>query len=344
MDRFGFIIHPIDFADVYQFFPPSRLFPQFLVKKILFNLAPFLARHVRGIRSLTGNVVEGYFIVCPLLSEQILDLEEEVLFAKVLAAARLAQKLGAKILGIGALASGVGEAGQKIAEELEIGVTNGTSLAGAAVIETVSRAAQVKNLNLSRAKVAIIGATNPIGKICCYDLSKKVAQLSLVAKNQERLALLVDKLKNNASAAIENCGLNLRGAIDDAELIIFTTTASEVTPRVRLEDLRQDVVICDIPAPRNITADMARLRPDLLIIDAAAIGLPHPIRLNLHLGLADGQVYACMAETMILALEGIFDDFSIGWEPALDKVETISRLAQKHGFQPAFTSFARPIT
>lgn len=343
MDRFGFIIHPIDFTDVYHFFPPSRLFPKFLVKKVLFNLSPFLARRAKDIRSVSGNVVEGYFIVCPLLSEQILGLEEEVLFDKVMAAARLAEKLGAKILGIGALASGIGEANQKIAEQLEIGVTNGTSLAGAAVIETARRAARIKNFDLRGAKVAIIGATNPIGKICAYDLSKKVAQLSLVAKNQERLALLADKLKDNVPAAIENCGLNLRGAIDDAEVIIFTTAALEVTPRVRLEDLRQDAIICDIPAPRNITSDMARLRPDLLIIDGAAVELPHPIRLNLHLGLADGQVYACMAETMILALEGSFGDFSIGWEPALDKVESISRLAQKHGFKPAFTSFGKKI-
>jgi predicted amino acid dehydrogenase len=343
MDKFGFIIHPINFTNVYQFFPPSRLFPKFLVKKVLFNLPPFVARYARGIRSLSGNVVEGYFIVCPLLSEQILGSEEEVLFDKVLAAGRLAEKLGVKMLGIGALAAGIGEASQKIAEQLDIGVTNGTSLAGAAVIETVLRVAQMKKFNLGQAKVAIIGATNPIGKICAYTLSKKVAQLSLVAKNQERLAHLVNTLKNKIPAGIENCGINISGAVGGAEVIIFTTTALEVIPGVRIEDLRQGAVICDIPTPRNISPDMARLRPDLLIIDAAAVELPYPIKLNLHLGLADGQVYACMAETMILTLEGVFGDFSIGWEPSLDKVETISRLAQKHGFKPAFTSFGKKI-
>ena len=114
MNKFGFIIHPINLINVYQFFPFSRLFPKFLVKKILFNLSPFVAQHVRGIRSLSGNTVEGYFIICPLLSEQIIDSEEGVLFDKVLAAGRLAEKLGVKMLGIGALASGIGEANEKI--------------------------------------------------------------------------------------------------------------------------------------------------------------------------------------------------------------------------------------
>ncbi len=343
MDKFGFIIHPINFTNVYKFFPPSRLFPKFLVKKILFNLSPFVTYHARDIRSLSGNAVEGYFITCPLLSEQFLGLGEDALFDKVLAAGRLAEKLGVKVLGIGAMAAGVGQACSKIAEQLDIGVTNGTSFAGAAVIETLLRAAQIKGFNLSQVKVAIIGATNPIGKICANALYKRVAQLSLVAKNQERLEFLVNKLENDTTAVIVNCGTNIPGAVKGAELIIFTTTASEVVPRVAIEDLRQDAVICDIPTPRNISLDMARARPDLLIIDAAAIEPPYPIKLKLHLGLADGQIYACMAETMILALEGSFSDFSIGWEPSLEKVETIRCLAEKHGFKPAFTSFGKKI-
>lgn len=343
MDKFAFVIHPISLTDVHRFFPASKLFPEFLVKKILFNLSSFVTQHVRGVRSLQANTVEGYFITLPLLSEQIINAKEELLLSKVLAAGKLAEKLGAKIMGIGALASGIGEAGERLAQQLDIGVTNGTSFAGAAVIETVFKAARMKKFNLGQVKVAIIGATNPIGKICAYVLSKEVAGLSLVAKNQNRLELLVNKLKNHNFARIENCATNISQAVQEAAVVIFTTSASEIVPPVRVEDLQQKAIICDIPTPRNVSQDMARNRADLLIIDAAAIEPPYPIKINLPLGLANGQIYACMAETMILALEASFEDFSIGWEPSLDKVETISRLAQKHGFKPAFTSFGNKI-
>jgi len=42
-----------------------------------------------------------------------------------------------------------------------------------------------------------------------------------------------------------------------------------------------------------------------------------------------------MAETMILTLEKRFESFSLGGNADLEKVEEISRLAQKHGFQLA---------
>jgi len=52
-----------------------------------------------------------------------------------------------------------------------------------------------------------------------------------------------------------------------------------------------------------------------------------------------------MAETMILALEGRFESFTLGRELTLSQVDEISRLADKHGFKLAgFRSFERALT
>jgi hypothetical protein len=52
-----------------------------------------------------------------------------------------------------------------------------------------------------------------------------------------------------------------------------------------------------------------------------------------------------MAETMTLALEGRFEDFSIGRGLEMEKVEEIQRLATRHGFRLAgFRAFDEPIT
>ena len=343
MHKFGFIVHPVSINNIYHFFPPSRLAPKFLVKKTLQCLPSFKLERTPILSSKTGAQIEGYFIVCPLLSGQILELDEQVVLNKVLAAAKCAESLNVDILGLGALAGSIGEGAKKIADLLKTPITNGTTFAGSAVIDTVLRAAELRKIDLKNAKVAIIGATNPIGKICAYVLSKQVGGLALAARNQDRLLDLITKLKSQSSILIENCQTDVIKAINNADIVIFTTTAIEVSPKVGIENLKQGAIICDIPVPRNISFKMLEARPDFLVIDGAAIEPPFEIKLKMDTGLGENQIYACMAETMILSFEGKFEDFSFGWEPSMDKLKEIRSLAQKHGFAPAFTSFGKKI-
>jgi len=51
-----------------------------------------------------------------------------------------------------------------------------------------------------------------------------------------------------------------------------------------------------------------------------------------------------MAETMLLALEGKMDDYSLGRDIKMEQVEETSNLAKKHGFGLAgFRSFERKV-
>ena len=51
-----------------------------------------------------------------------------------------------------------------------------------------------------------------------------------------------------------------------------------------------------------------------------------------------------MAETIILALEGRYENFTLGKDVSLVKVEEMAALARKHGFRLAgFRRFERPI-
>ena len=345
MDKFGFIVHPMSIKNVHRFFPLSVIFPQVVIEKALACLPPFKIGHVKNIRSKTGKEIEGYFIVCPFLSKQILELDEAFVLRRIILAGRIAKNLKVNMLGLGALAGTIGEAGKIVSEQLALPVTNGTTYAACAIIETVLKAAELRRLKLDQAKVAIIGATNSIGKICAMVLAKQAMRLSLVAKNQDRLSEFVTRLKSENSIAIDNAGTDVGKAITDAAIIIFTTTAVEVSTKIKkgIETLKKGAIICDIPVPRNITPEIAKARPDLLVIDGAAIEPSCEIKLKIDMGLLPNQIYACMAETMILTMEGKFENFSCGWEPSLKKVEEICALAHKHGFRPAFTSFGEKI-
>jgi len=110
------------------------------------------------------------------------------------------------------------------------------------------------------------------------------------------------------------------------------------------EDIKEGAVVCDISRPPNISRDVRMNRPDIFVIDGGVVSLPRGSRLSLNLDIDTGLAYACMAETMILALERRFEDASLGIDLDMDGVTEIGRLAERHGFRPAMihSSFKAP--
>jgi hypothetical protein len=52
-----------------------------------------------------------------------------------------------------------------------------------------------------------------------------------------------------------------------------------------------------------------------------------------------------MAETIALALEGRFEDYTVGKEITLGRVQEITAIAERHGFRMSgFRSFEREVT
>lgn len=52
-----------------------------------------------------------------------------------------------------------------------------------------------------------------------------------------------------------------------------------------------------------------------------------------------------MAETIALALEGRFEDYTVGRDITLERVQEITAIADKHGFRMSgFRSFEREVT
>jgi fatty aldehyde-generating acyl-ACP reductase len=264
---------------------------------------------------------------------------------KILKAVRLGEKTGAKVIGLGALMGIAGKGGQWVAEKTPVAITTGASLATAAILETLDRAADLRKVDLSKSKIAIVGATNAIGQNCALGFLNKADTVFLLAKNAERLADLREFLTAQKSKTnIIDKGLALESVIKDADIIIFTTSAIEVPSAATAGNLKKGAIICDIPSPRNIPEELCAIRKDILVIDGAVIEPPPKARIGLKLPIRDGFIFACMAETILLSFEGqTKEDFSTGFKPDLNKVARIKALAAKHGFEIKFTSFGVPI-
>ncbi len=103
-------------------------------------------------------------------------------------------------------------------------------------------------------------------------------------------------------------------------------------------------MICDVARPRDVAASVAAVRDDVFVFDGGMLDVPGSVNFNFDFGFPSGKAYACMAETIALALEGRFEDYTLGKQIKRDRVDEITQIANKHGFElSGFRSFGRPV-
>ena len=344
MDAFAFIIHPIDpKRDVSRKFPLlGRVLSERQIDFFSTFFPPVYISEIEGIRSqATGKEIKGWFIACPYTPKRMLELPERTVYRKIIQTGRLAEKLGAQILGLGAFTSVVGDAGITIANALDVPVTTGDSYTVMVAVDAIREAARVMDIPLKTATVAVVGATGAIGQVCAELLTDDVERLYLIGRRQEALEELRDRLQVQT-----RCELIVSTTMDvlkDAQLILTVTSA--IHDIFRPEHLQPGSVVCDVARPRDVSAMVAAVRDDILVIDGGMVDVPGPVDFHFNFGFPAGKAYACMAETIALALEGRFEDYTLGKHLTRARVEEIATIAKKHGFRlSGFRSFEREVT
>lgn len=341
MGDFAFIIHPIELDDVYRKLKFMKNWPDPLVERVLKVLPPFKVSEITGVRSAHAET-SGYFVSCPLTSRQMVSLPEKQVINKIIKAGKVAEKLGARIVGLGAMTSVVGDAGITVAKNLNIAVTTGNSYTVATALEGTKKAAAMMGIDLTQAEVLIVGATGSIGSVCARILARDVKYLTLLARDKKKLDHLASRIlkETGLAAKVSN---DVRRSVQRADIIIAVTGSAEAV--IDVEDLKPGCVVCDVARPRDVSRRAAQLRDDVLIIEGGVVEVPGPVDFGFNFGFPPGTSYACMAETMLLALEGRFESFSLGRDMTVSQIDEITRIAAKHGFKlGGFRSFERALT
>jgi len=344
MDSFAFIIHPIDpKRDVSRKFPfLGRVLTERQIDFFSTFFPPVYISEIEGITSqATGKVIKGWFIACPYTPRRMLQLPDRTVYRKIIQTGRMAEKLGANILGLGAFTSVVGDAGVTIANALDVPVTTGDSYTVAMAVQAIRDAAHAMEIKIEDATVAVVGATGAIGRVCAELIAGEAARTLLVARDEKKLEALRDRLGGHArSALVVSTKMDV---LKDAQLIL--TVTSSIHDVIRPEHLQPGSVVCDVARPRDVSAMVAAVRDDILVIDGGMVDVPGPVNFHFNFGFPDGKAYACMAETIALALEGRFEDYTVGKDITLERVKEITAISERHGFRMSgFRSFEREVT
>lgn len=342
-DTFAFIIHPISIKrDVGRKYPLlGKVLSEGQINFFSQFFPPVYISQIDGITSqATGRKVTGWFIACPYTPPTMMRLPVDRVYNKIVQCGEKATELGAKMMGLGAYTSVVGDGGITIANRLGIPVTNGDSYTVHIAVEAMREAAKTMNIPLATAKAAVVGATGTIGAACGELLAYDVAELILVGRRPDALAEVKARCENKHAQVSASTDIK---SIYDADLIITVTNSIEAI--IEPQHLKPGAVICDVARPRDVSIQVYESRDDVLVIEGGMVEVPGPVDFHFDFGFPPGKAFACMAETIALALEGRYEDYTIGKYVEIERVREIAEIATRHGFKlSGFRSFEKAVT
>ncbi|GAA1931422.1 serine carboxypeptidase [Nocardioides marmoribigeumensis] len=346
--RFAFVIHPLSqkfFDNVEPLGLVARHSPSPVVdvmEKALAYAPPFVYTHVTGIRSPTGAEAEGWLITVGGTPKEMMAHSPEFTYARLLQAAEMARKLGAQVMGLGAFTKVVGDAGVTVAKKAPLPVTTGNSYSASGALwaahDAIDRLglAEVDEKGRIKGKAMVVGATGAIGSVCARLLALASDELWLVSPESAKLLALKREIEDDGPRAQIRVAATPDEHLADMDVIV-TATSGAGKRVLDIMEVKPGCVITDVARPLDLSAEDVAKRPDVLVVESGEIELPGDVRMR-PIGLPPGVVYACMAETVVLALEGRYETFTVGRNIEWEKVKEIYRLGLKHGMRLATIS------
>lgn len=338
INRFAFVIHPlnINFIHKHKAFWWTKYLPDDIVESAAAFIPPmYLSRITGAVSPTTGQRVEGILLSLGATPRQMMTRGERFTYERLNQCARMAERLGARIMGLGAFTSVVGDAGITVAHEADIAITSGNSLTVAATLEAAKQAViKMGTTDLTKGKAMVVGATGSIGAVCARLLAQAIHDVVLVSIEPEKLIDLKRRIQEETPGARVTIATKTEGVLGDCDLIVTATSAFGQRV-VDITQCKPGAVICDVARPPDISEAEAALRPDVLVIESGEVLIPGDIDFGYDIGLPPKTAYACLSETALLAMEGRFEDYTLGRNIEMERVKEIYKLFKKHGFKLA---------
>ncbi len=341
--KVGFLIHVADDAAILRWDPSwarlSQQNRQELTDRVAPVSSPTLVR-IAPITTPSGAQVEVHFMSLFASSRTIENAmrrgETQWVIDQVQQASDMAADAGCTLVGLGGFLSIVTHNGQRLSDA-RVGFTTGNALTIAAGLAGLNRAIDHK-LKGADVRVGILGAVGNIGQTYARCLAREQGQLTLVGRagSTGRLDALAAQIVGDAQAdgraVSEIVVADDLGALKACNVIVAATNSA--LPLVFPEHIGAGpTVLLDIAVPPNISPDVRAQRDDAHVLQGGLVGLPDESHMDLSaFGLPDDHLYACMAETAVLGLEGRGGNYSIG-DVSIEQVAEIAELAAKHHFK-----------
>ena len=342
LTRFAFIIHPL--SKKHLFYHPLLKNLDVIRKPFesmaedVLSLSPgFFYGKIKGVQSEgNGKKIEGLIYTVTETPKKLMEKDPDQVYKKLIRLCNQASDHGAKVIGLGAYTKIVGDAGVTVAKNSPIPVTTGNSLSAAATLWAAKYAIDKigmvkKNESRYQGTYMVVGASGSIGAVSAKILAQAWDKIVLVAPRAHKLLQLKEEISLIDREVEIEVATSPEKYLSSSDLII-TTTSAQGKRILDIEKVRPGCVICDVSRPFDIREEDALKRPDVLVIASGEVELPGmEVDVGVNLGLQGTMVYACLAETALLAMAGRFESFTLSRNINYQKVIEIDQMAKKHG-------------
>ncbi len=340
--RFAFVVHPLSQDYIRKGMPIPKSTPKFIMDRIetvAAHMPPMVYCKMDNIISPSGAEAEGWLISVGGTPKEMLSRSPEFTYRRLLHAAKIAQGLGAQIMGLGAFTKVVGDAGITVARRAPLPITTGNSYSASGALWAASDAMKrmglvklEKNGKRIQAKTMVIGASGSIGSVSARLLAMAFEQVVIAGRDLKKLEELKRSILKDTPDADVVCSIDYDSLLHDMDMIV-TSTSGAGKKILDIMKVKPGCVITDVARPLDLPPEEVAKRPDVLVIESGEIELPTKVRGMKSIGLPPNVVFACMAETIVLALEGRFEVFTVGRDTEWDKVKEIYKLGIKNGMK-----------
>jgi len=286
-----------------------------------------------NVQSITGEEVHLSYIGLDLTPKQIMEgiyaRDTQWMMDKIEDAVMQARDYGCQAVGLGAYTSILSGNCKRITTQ-GITLTSGNSLTVGMAIEGMKHAAHMSGIDIRRSKLAVLGATGNIGATLALMMAPQVESVLLVVRDAHspRVKSMVEEIGQVAR--------NLEVTDDLRELChcnLIAAASNNPEPLIHPEHLSSEpVVVCDVAVPADVSPEIPLQRPLVTVMRGGLVKLPrNEDFLIAGLDLEPGYVFACMAETLLMGLEGTINSVSFG-SIKPEGVNWALQAAQKHGF------------
>ena len=344
--RVGFLTHFLDPADLLDWDPALRpLTPadcDALLARTRGLVEPFVAART-GLSSPAGTRVDATVIGLPFTPAQVVGAMRsgggEWALALIDQGVELARRAGCAVVGFGGFTSILTRNCRDIRVS-DVALTTGNSLTAAAALEATRLACL--RLELSRRVLGVVGAAGNIGRVLAEVAADWADEIILVGRPgaERRLREAADALYASAARRADadrrprapvTIATDLE-ALRGCNVIVAASNAARPVVLPDHIDPDRPVVVCDVAVPRDVDDRVLAERPRAAVLKGGVVRAPLGQTLAIEgMNLPPGEVYGCLAETLLMGLAGIGENFSYG---ALDpmRVRRIRDLALLHGF------------
>jgi len=345
--RFAFVIHPLSQEYIKKGFPIPKGTPKFVmdrVETIAAHMPPMVYCKMENIVSPTGAQAEGWLITVGGTPKEMLSRSPEFTYRRLLHAAKIAEGLGAQIMGLGAFTKVVGDAGITVARRSRLPITTGNSYSASGALWAAADAMRRMGLverprggGRVAAKTMVVGATGSIGSVSARLLAMAFEEVVIAGRDIGKLEELKASILKDTPDARVVCSTDYDELLGDMDMIV-TSTSGAGKKILDITRVKPGCVITDVARPLDLPPEEVAKRPDVLVIESGEIELPTRVKGLKSIGLPPNVIYACLAETIVLALEGRFEVFTIGRDTEWEKVKEIYKLGLRHGMKLAAIS------